>query len=104
MRNAPTPAANGEGGAGSRATSAHPDPGVHGAPARQYLNSKVTGPLLEGMKMIAMEQYVYPRPHPPCKPAGRVTRANDTVCRPKDPLRMLGEFLLQRSKELEGQS
>ena len=67
MRNVPTPVANGEGASGSRATSAHPDPGVagftiptdapvHGAPTRQYLNSKVTGPLLEGMKMIAMEQ------------------------------------------------
>ncbi|KAI0851511.1 hypothetical protein F5Y00DRAFT_11301 [Daldinia vernicosa] len=68
----------------SRAASQHPDPGFtmpaeappHGAPVRQYLNSKVTGPLLDGMKMIAKEQ-------------------------PKDPLRALGEYLLQRSKELE---
>lgn len=50
---------------------------AHGAPVRQYLNSKVTGVLLEGMKIVAREQ-------------------------PKDPLRALGEFLLQRSKELEG--
>ena len=67
MRNVPTPAASGEGGTGSRATSAHPDPGVpgftmpteapiHGAPVRQYINSKITGPLLEGMKMVAKEQ------------------------------------------------
>ncbi|KAF7524791.1 hypothetical protein G7054_g11309 [Neopestalotiopsis clavispora] len=71
----------------SRAASAHPDPGFtmqseappHGAPARQYLNTKVTGVLLEGMKLVAKEQ-------------------------PKDPLRVLGEFLLQRSKELENQS
>ncbi|KLU92797.1 hypothetical protein MAPG_11760 [Magnaporthiopsis poae ATCC 64411] len=71
--------------AGSRATSQHPpDTGFvipaeatpHGAPARRYLNTKVTGVLLEGMKLIAKEQ-------------------------PKDPLRVLGEFLLQRSKELE---
>ncbi|KAL8397681.1 hypothetical protein RB594_004404 [Gaeumannomyces avenae] len=71
--------------AGSRATSQHPpDSGFvmpaeatpHGAPARRYLNTKVTGVLLEGMKLIAKEQ-------------------------PKDPLRVLGEFLLQRSKELE---
>ncbi|KAK8114756.1 uncharacterized protein PG998_000697 [Apiospora kogelbergensis] len=68
----------------SRATSQHPDTGFtmpaeappHGAPVRQYLNSKVTGALLEGMKQIAKEQ-------------------------PKDPLRVLGEFLLQRSKEVE---
>ncbi|KAH8814003.1 hypothetical protein F5882DRAFT_389370 [Hyaloscypha sp. PMI_1271] len=69
----------------SRATSQHPDPAPtipkeappHGAPTRQYLNSKVTGPLLDGMKQIAKEQ-------------------------PRDPLRALGEYLLQRSKELEG--
>jgi len=48
----------------SRATSQHPDPAPsipkeappHGAPTRQYLNGKVTGPLLEGMKLIAKEQ------------------------------------------------
>ena len=48
----------------SRATSQHPDPApaipkeapAHGAPTRQYLNSKVTGPLLDGMKQIAKEQ------------------------------------------------
>jgi len=48
----------------SRATSQHPDPAPaipkeappHGAPTRQYLNSKVTGPLLDGMKQIAKEQ------------------------------------------------
>ncbi|KAK1833831.1 putative dpy-30 domain-protein [Podospora conica] len=73
--------------AGSRAASAHPDPGytmpsepaAHGAPVRQYLNSKVTPALLEGMKMLAKEQ-------------------------PKDPLRALGEFLLARSKEVENSS
>ncbi|KAI0596999.1 hypothetical protein F4775DRAFT_271273 [Biscogniauxia sp. FL1348] len=80
---------NGNGGqenysSSSRAASQHPDPGFtmpaeappHGAPVRQYLNSKVTGTLLEGMKVLAKEQ-------------------------PKDPLRVLGEYLLQRSKELE---
>ncbi|RQM06971.1 hypothetical protein DH86_00000108 [Scytalidium sp. 3C] len=69
----------------SRAASQHPDPvssipseaALHGAPTRQYLNSKVTGVLLEGMKQLAKEQ-------------------------PKDPLRVLGEYLLQRSRELEG--
>ncbi|ROT39760.1 hypothetical protein SODALDRAFT_377682 [Sodiomyces alkalinus F11] len=69
----------------SRAGSAHPDAAVnvpdnaalHGDPVRRYLNTKVTGVLLEGMKQIAKEQ-------------------------PKDPLRKLGEFLIQRSKELEG--
>jgi len=69
----------------SRATSQHADPTPtmpkeappHGAPTRQYLNSKVTGPLMDGMKLLAKEQ-------------------------PKDPLRALGEYLLQRSQEIEG--
>ncbi|KAK4195774.1 hypothetical protein QBC40DRAFT_343214 [Triangularia verruculosa] len=51
---------------------------LHGAPVRQYINSKITGVLLEGMKIVAREQ-------------------------PKDPLRVLGEYLLQRSKEIEQQ-
>ncbi|CZT00392.1 related to histone-lysine N-methyltransferase [Rhynchosporium graminicola] len=69
----------------SRAASLHPDPTPampkeappHGAPTRQYLNSKVTGPLMDGMKLLAKDQ-------------------------PKDPLRVLGEYLLQRSREVEG--
>lgn len=48
----------------SRAASAHPEASFtipseapfNGAPVRQYINSKLTGPLLEGMKMIAKEQ------------------------------------------------
>ncbi|KAH8602519.1 hypothetical protein B0O99DRAFT_531481 [Bisporella sp. PMI_857] len=71
-------------GESSRAASAHPEPPTmpkeappHGAPTRQYLNTKVTGVLLEGMKQLAKEK-------------------------PKDPLRALGEYLLQKSKELEG--
>ncbi|KAI1208729.1 uncharacterized protein F4807DRAFT_429124 [Annulohypoxylon truncatum] len=88
-----TPLRNTNGGGGqenaaatstSRAASQHPDAGfampaeapAHGAPARQYLNSKVTGPLLDGMKKLVQEK-------------------------PKDPLRVLGEYLIQRSKELE---
>jgi COMPASS component SDC1 len=70
----------------SRATSQHPDPAPtipkeappYGAPVRQYLNSKVTGPLMDGIKLLAKEK-------------------------PNDPLRVLGEYLLLRSKELEGQ-
>ncbi|KAL2041464.1 hypothetical protein N7G274_005846 [Stereocaulon virgatum] len=52
---------------------------AHGAPARRYLNEKVTGVLLEGLKRLAADQ-------------------------PENPLQVLGEFLLQRSKELEGTS
>lgn len=52
---------------------------IHGAPARRYLNEKVTGVLLEGMKKLAVDQ-------------------------PDDPLKVLGEFLLQRSKDIEGAS
>lgn len=54
------------------------EPPLHGAPVRQYINSKITGVLLEGMKLVAREQ-------------------------PKDPLRVLGEYLLQRSNEIEQQ-
>lgn len=58
-----TPSRNGN-EATSRATSQHPDPAPtipkeappHGAPTRQYLNSKVTTVLLEGMKQLAKEQ------------------------------------------------
>ncbi|KAI1749363.1 hypothetical protein F4782DRAFT_513484 [Xylaria castorea] len=68
----------------SRAASQHPDPAftmpdaapAHGAPVRQYLNSKITPHLLDGMKHIAKNQ-------------------------PKDPLRILGEYLIERSKEVE---
>ncbi|KAJ5775895.1 uncharacterized protein N7511_000906, partial [Penicillium nucicola] len=49
-----------------------------GAPARVYLNEKVVPHLLEGMKSVAREQ-------------------------PANPLRVLGEFLLQRSNEIEGE-
>ncbi|KAK3939154.1 Dpy-30 motif-domain-containing protein [Diplogelasinospora grovesii] len=86
MRNNNNPDAEGR---GSRAASAHPDPNagftmpseapIHGAPVRQYINQTITPTLLEGMKMVAKEK-------------------------PKDPLRVLGEFLIQRSKELESAS
>ena len=32
---------------------------MHGAPVRQYLNTKVVGSLMEGMKRLAAERYVY---------------------------------------------
>ncbi|CCC06197.1 hypothetical protein SMACR_00414 [Sordaria macrospora] len=67
----------GLGSAGMSMAGMPTEPTLHGAPVRQYLNTKVTGHLLEGMKMLAKEQ-------------------------PKDPLRALGEFLLQRSKQYEG--
>ncbi|KAG8159382.1 hypothetical protein KVR01_011043 [Diaporthe batatas] len=52
------------------------EPAAHGAPTRQYLNSRVTYHVMEGMKIVAKDQ-------------------------PADPLRVLGEFLLQRSADLE---
>ncbi|CEJ82595.1 Putative COMPASS component SDC1 [[Torrubiella] hemipterigena] len=81
----PAPGRTGTPAQASRAASAHPDPGFgvpseaapHGDPTRRYLNTKVTGALLEGMKLLAKEQ-------------------------PEDPLRVLGEFLIQKSRELEG--
>ncbi|OAA42580.1 Dpy-30 motif protein [Metarhizium rileyi] len=83
----PAPARTGTPAQGSRAPSVHPESGftmpseapAHGDSTRRYLNTKVTGVLLEGMKQLAKDQ-------------------------PADPLRFLGEYLIQRSKELEGSS
>ncbi|KAJ5482506.1 hypothetical protein N7475_001318, partial [Penicillium sp. IBT 31633x] len=50
-----------------------------GAPARVYLNEKVVPHLLDGMKSVARDQ-------------------------PANPLRVLGEFLLQKSNEVEGET
>ncbi|KAI9745182.1 MAG: hypothetical protein M1818_001460 [Claussenomyces sp. TS43310] len=61
-----TPArmANGGDPSASRAASQHPEPPPtmpneappHGAPVRQYFNSKVTASLIEGMKQLAKDQ------------------------------------------------
>ncbi|KAL2119020.1 hypothetical protein VTJ04DRAFT_5980 [Mycothermus thermophilus] len=72
---APSPAPAASSSTAAPALPTEPTP--NGAPVRQYINSKITGVLLEGMKIVAKE-------------------------RPKDPLRVLGEYLIQRSKELEG--
>ncbi|OQE26739.1 hypothetical protein PENSTE_c005G04900 [Penicillium steckii] len=58
----------------SSATNTQVRPG--GAPARVYLNEQVVPHLLEGMKTVAKDQ-------------------------PSNPLRVLGEFLLQKSEEVE---
>ncbi|GAM37944.1 COMPASS complex subunit [Talaromyces pinophilus] len=47
-----------------------------GAPARIYLNEKITPYLLEGLKDIAREQ-------------------------PQNPLKVLGEYLIKKSNEVE---
>lgn len=60
----PVPARTGTPAHGSRAASAHPDSGVnipaeaplHGDSTRRYLNTKVTGALLEGMKQLAKDK------------------------------------------------
>ncbi|OJJ55168.1 hypothetical protein ASPSYDRAFT_117478, partial [Aspergillus sydowii CBS 593.65] len=58
------------------ATNANPvRPG--GAPARVYMNEKIVPYLLEGMKNVTKEQ-------------------------PSNPLRVLGEYLIQKSNEVEG--
>ncbi|KAJ5105082.1 hypothetical protein NUU61_002429 [Penicillium alfredii] len=61
----------------SNASTSQVRPG--GAPARVYLNEKIVPHLLEGMKSVAKEQ-------------------------PSNPLRVLGEFLIQKSNEVEGDS
>ncbi|KAL5000924.1 hypothetical protein BDV10DRAFT_182807 [Aspergillus recurvatus] len=48
-----------------------------GAPARVYMNEKIVPYLLEGMQTVTKEQ-------------------------PANPLRVLGEFLIQKSNEVEG--
>ncbi|OJJ44892.1 hypothetical protein ASPZODRAFT_17806 [Penicilliopsis zonata CBS 506.65] len=58
-------------------TTGTPQARPGGAPARMYLNEKVVPYLLEGMKTITKEQ-------------------------PPNPLRTLGEFLIQKSNEVEG--
>ncbi|EPS34208.1 Set1 complex component sdc1 [Penicillium oxalicum] len=50
-----------------------------GAPARVYLNEKIVPYLLEGMKTVTRDQ-------------------------PPNPLQVLGEFLIQKSKEVEGET
>ncbi|KAK1963333.1 dpy-30 domain-containing protein [Colletotrichum sublineola] len=78
-----TPSRNLNGEASSRAGSVHPDAHPtnipnqaveHGDPARMYLNNNVTAVLLEGMKIIGKNQ-------------------------PKNPLKVLGEFLLEESRK-----
>ncbi|KAB5530338.1 hypothetical protein GE09DRAFT_1147577 [Coniochaeta sp. 2T2.1] len=84
----------GGGGTGSRAQSVLPpdqssstttttalpsQAAAHGGPVRQYLNKHVANAVLEGMKAVARE-------------------------RPSDPLRVLGEFLIQKSKENESKA
>lgn len=58
----------------------HSTPPVHemvgGSSVRQYLNKHLTQHLLEGLRDVSKRQ-------------------------PQDPLRELGEFLVQRAKELE---
>ncbi|KAK1143890.1 COMPASS (complex proteins associated with Set1p) component [Aspergillus melleus] len=48
-----------------------------GAPARVYMNERIVPYLLDGMKVVAKEQ-------------------------PSNPLRVLGEYLIQKSNEVEG--
>ena len=48
-----------------------------GAPARQYINETVAPYLLEGMKMLVREQ-------------------------PPDPLRVLGEWLIEQNSKING--
>ena len=52
-------------------------PVPNGGPTRQYLNQNLTPYLLEGMKYLAMHE-------------------------PEKPLAWLAEFLMERSKEVEG--
>ncbi|KAL4941905.1 hypothetical protein BDV06DRAFT_171632 [Aspergillus oleicola] len=72
----PTPNAQSANNAAANAGSNPVRPG--GAPARVYMNEKIVPYLLEGMKSVTREQ-------------------------PANPLRVLGEYLIQKSNEVEGQ-
>ncbi|OJD12582.1 hypothetical protein AJ78_06843 [Emergomyces pasteurianus Ep9510] len=75
---APAPSANTFNLNNSNNASTPPIPQIRpgGAPARVYMNEKIVPYLLEGMKTLAKEQ-------------------------PSNPLRALGEYLIQKSKEVE---
>lgn len=80
-------------------------PTPHGAPTRVYLNQKITPHLLDGMKWLALNEYVGESCH--C-PAGCLLLAalvyavaDAWCCRPDKPLKWLSEFLAQRSQEVE---
>ncbi|KAF4215255.1 hypothetical protein CNMCM8980_004017 [Aspergillus fumigatiaffinis] len=79
MGNGATPGSNTGAANTPRAESNTPAAQVRpgGAPARVYMNEKIVPYLLEGMKSVVKEQ-------------------------PSDPLRVLGEFLIQKSNEVEG--
>lgn len=57
-------------------TTSIPQGRAGGAPARVYMNERIVPYLLEGMKAVAKDQ-------------------------PSNPLRVLGEFLIQKSNEVE---
>lgn len=81
------------------ATNANPvRPG--GAPARVYMNEKIVPYLLEGMKNVTKEQYVIYYLTVSCFVFATI--ANSALLRPANPLRVLGEYLIQKSNEVEG--
>lgn len=113
---APIPAAT---AAASRAPSAAPTPSAmpaeaaeHGAATRVYMNTKVTYHLLAGMKELAKNKYVlcprfsisstsYNRKSSSIHCSRLTEGISLRTCRPENPLRVLGEFLLARSAQYE---
>ncbi|CDO55541.1 similar to Saccharomyces cerevisiae YDR469W SDC1 Subunit of the COMPASS (Set1C) complex [Geotrichum candidum] len=70
---APTPS-NTTSNGGTSTANAGTDTNGAGAPTRRWLNENVTPALLEGMKLLAKEK-------------------------PSDPLKVLGQFLIDKSNE-----
>lgn len=101
--NTPTAASDGE--AANISTTTTTTAATGGAPARVYMNEKIVPYLLEGMKTVTREQSVTPLSSSPlcasrcAKECFRVT--DGTFYRPANPLRVLGEFLIQKSNEVE---
>ena len=77
----------------------HQTPVAGGAPARVYMNEKIVPYLLEGMKVVAKEQYVL-RVFFLFAIVGYLL-SGFLSSRPPNPLRVLGEFLIQKSNEIE---
>lgn len=64
------------------------------------MNEKIVPYLLEGMKAVTRDQYV--ESHPISHDSFLVASSNSYITyRPPNPLRVLGEFLIQKSNEVE---
>ncbi len=64
---------------------------VQGLPPRAFLDATVTPVLLEGLKAVAQERYIFIGPFARFIP----------ICRPPNPLEYLGLYLLRNANALK---